>query len=355
MKSDLKYGKAKYCILRGAGYPLVTTSYDYPKVSEQKVFEYYAKEQWNGIRVKKGDYLFDDRMFPDFAFEVVKVEPEGTVISWSSVIIIEDSNTEFPTAKLKSSISLDDVIGQDSAKRKLKVLEKFLESPERFGLWTPKNILFFGPSGTGKTMIVKALSLQAKVPLIPVNATYLIGGHVGEGAFKIHRLFDRAADMAPCVVFIDELDAIALDRAYQELRGDVTEIVNALLTEMDGINERSGICFIAATNRIDSLDRSVRSRFEEEIDFNLPDTNDRYEILYRNTKNFPLPLSPRIDLHELAKLTDGFSGRDLVEKLLKTGLHYAIIDDSESVAETHLKATLKSIKTSKHPPKNMFG
>ena len=117
-----------------------------------------------------------------------------------------------------------------------------------------------------KTMLAKALANKTDVPIIPVKATQLIGEFVGDGARQIHQLYDRAEEMAPCIIFIDELDAIALDRKFQELRGDVSEIVNALLTEMDGIVERDGVCTICSTNRIYSLDSAIRSRFEEEID-----------------------------------------------------------------------------------------
>ena len=118
-------------------------------------------------------------------------------------------------------------------------------------------------------MIAKALSAKTGVPMLAVKSTSLIGEFVGEGARQIHSLDEKAAESAPCIIFIDELDAIALDRRYQDLRGDVSEIVNSLLTEMDGISNRTGICTIAATNQIEVLDASVRSRFEEEIEFKL--------------------------------------------------------------------------------------
>ncbi|NYT19342.1 MAG: AAA family ATPase, partial [Methanosarcinales archaeon] len=170
------------------------------------------------------------------------------------------------------------------------------------------------------------------VPLLPIKATQLIGEFVGGGARQIHQLYDRAEEMQPCIIFIDEMDAIALDRKYQELRGDVAEIVNALLTEMDGIVERQGVCTIGATNRIDSLDSAVRSRFEEEIEFILPDEQDRHTIIEQNISTFPLPARD-IDLKKIAKLTAGLSGRDIVEKVLKNALHQAIIDDREEVGQ----------------------
>jgi AAA family ATPase len=149
--------------------------------------------------------------------------------------------------------------------------------------------------------------------------------------------------MAPCIIFIDELDAIALDRRHQELRGDVAEIVNALLTEMDGIVEREGVCTIGATNRTDTIDPAVRSRFEEEIEFTLPDEKERLSILESNVKTFHVPVK-NLDLSAIAKMTEGLSGRDLVSKVLKTALHNVIIEDRDYVIQDDLYASVKKLK-----------
>ena len=148
--------------------------------------------------------------------------------------------------------------------------------------------------------------------------------------------------MAPCIIFIDELDAIALDRKFQELRGDVSEIVNALLTEMDGIVERDGVCTICSTNRIYSLDSAVRSRFEEEIEFVLPGEEEVLRIFESNVKTFPLQVED-CDFQALAKKTKGLSGRDIVEKVLKTALHQAIIEDREIVTGKDFEKALAKL------------
>jgi AAA family ATPase len=227
-----------------------------------------------------------------------------------------------------------------------------LKDPESFGRWAPKNILFFGPPGTGKTMMAKALSSITDAPILTVKSTQLIGEHVGEGSARIHLLYSRAKDLAPCILFFDELDAIGLDRSYQELRGDVLEIVNALLTEMDGIEDRSGICTIGATNRHSTLDHSVRSRFEEEIEFSLPNREERQQILVTYSRTFPLELHETVDLKRIANRTQGFSGRDLVEKVLKIALHQAIIDETEVKVE-HFDYALSKIKV-ESPPSILF-
>jgi AAA family ATPase len=337
-------------LLRPAGYPLKSLFQEHPTVSDPKLFELYAREQWFGETVKPGCYLFDRRLYPDFAFKVVKVYPRHSVVGSETTIKMEQ---KAEPKKVEYDVRFEDVVGQEMAKRKVKIIEKFLQEPEKFGRWAPRNILFYGVSGTGKTMIAKALSTEAKAPMLPVKATSLIGEFVGEGARQIHSLYERAEAMAPCIIFIDELDAIALDRRYQDLRGDVSEIVNSLLTEMDGIHRRRGVCTIAATNQIDFLDGSVRSRFEEEIEFKLPNFEERLSLLEKNACTLPVGME-NTNLREIARLTEGFSGRDLVEKVLKASLHHAIMEDSR-ITQKHLEDTVpKAQKDYRAPPREMF-
>jgi AAA family ATPase len=341
-------------VVKPAGYPMRGIFQEYPEFSEMDVFEYYAQEQWSGVVARKGTYLFDKRMFPDFAFKIIDVKPNESVINKNTTFIIEDIEHDITTPEVNNNISFDDIIGQEQAKQKCRLIERFLEEPEKFGQWAPRNVLFHGPSGTGKTMFAKALAGKTKVPLFPIKATQLIGEFVGDGSKQIHQLYEKAEEIAPCIIFIDELDAIALDRRYQELRGDVSEVVNALLTEMDGIIPHEGICTIAATNRLQTLDTSVRSRFEEEIEFTLPNTKERLEILRKYVKTFPLKLARDVNLREIANKTQGFSGRDLVEKILKTALHKAIIENKKTVKHKHLEEALTKIIKPPEPPKDMF-
>jgi AAA family ATPase len=342
---------ARFVLLRPAGYPLKSIFQEQPVVSDPKLFELYAQEQWYGEALKPGCYLFDRRLYPDFAFQVIKVYPRHSVVGTETTIKVEQKAE--PKSKVKYDVSFDDVIGQELAKRKVKIVEKFLEDPEKFGRWAPRNILFYGVSGTGKTMIAKALSAEAGVPMLAVKSTSLIGEFVGEGARQIHNLYEKAEEMAPCIIFIDELDAIALDRRYQDLRGDVSEIVNSLLTEMDGISNRLGVCTIAATNQIEVLDASVRSRFEEEIEFKLPNLEERLKLLEKNAATLPVPLE-NVDLREIARQTEGFSGRDLVEKVLKAALHHAIMEEC-NIMQKHLEETIpKARREYRQPPKEMF-
>jgi AAA family ATPase len=342
---------SRYLLLRPAGYPLKSLFQEYPTVSDPKLFELYAREQWYGEVVKPGAYLFDRRLYPDFAFKVVQVHPRFSVVGSDTKIVVERKAE--PASKQVVEVRFKDIVGQELAKRKVKVIEKFLADPEKFGRWAPRNVLFYGVSGTGKTMIAKALSNETKVPMLPVKATTLIGEYVGEGAKQIHSLYEKAEQTAPCIIFIDELDAIALDRRYQDLRGDVSEVVNSLLTEMDGIQKRKGICTIAATNKIESIDSSIRSRFEEEIEFKLPTVEERKIILEKNASTLPIKMSG-VDLARVAKLTEGFSGRDLSEKVLKAALHQAIIEDTP-ITQSQIEEILQRAKKEfREPPKEMF-
>lgn len=342
----------KYVILRPLGYPLKASYVEYPKVDNPRVFNVYAKDQWRGELVYKGKLVFDMKMFPDFAFEVIDAVPSSGYISDSTKIIVE-SETSVIETEIVRNICLSDVVGQDEAKKKVKVILEYLRNPIKFGKWAPKNILFYGPPGTGKTMLAKALANEAKTPFISVKSTKLIGEHVGDGARKIHELYDKARDLMPCIVFLDEFDAIALDRSYQDLRGDVSEVVNALLTELDGIQSNEGICTIAATNRVELLDFSIRSRFEEEIEFRLPTLEDRIQILKKNVKDLPLKVNANLEM--IAELSEGLSGRDLVEKIIKASLHRVIAEGREVLETADFLNSIEKLKiSSKQPPKHMF-
>ena len=346
---------AECVILKPVGYPFEFNLMDEDiEITNKELFEEYAREQWLGLVVSENSHLFDQKIIPDYGFEIIKAKPNNSIISETTKIklITDDLKNKRDETKFKSNILLSDIVGQKNAKNKVKVITKYLENPEKFGPWAPKNILFYGLPGTGKTMLVKALANELEVPLYLIKATSLIGDHVGDGASKIHDLFKKASENSPSIIFIDEMDAIALHRSFQTLRGDVSEIVNSLLTEMDGISENESVITIGATNNPTSLDFAVRSRFEEEIEFELPDDEERLTILENNLKTMPLDYD--IDLEKVVKITKGLSGRDLKEKILKTALHNAIANDYEIVTMENIDYAIKNSKIKNTDVKGMF-
>ncbi len=344
---------AELVVIKPVGYPFDFTMMDENiEITNINLFEEYAREQWLGLVVCENSFLFDQKIIPDYGFEIVTAKPNNSIISDNTKIKIITDKIENKHENVKSNVSLNDIVGQENAKSKVKVITRYLENPESFGPWAPKNILFYGLPGTGKTMLVKALSNELEVPLYLVKATSLIGEHVGDASSKIHDLFKKASENAPSIIFIDEIDAIALHRSFQSLRGDVSEIVNSLLTEMDGIEENKSVITIGATNNQSSLDLAVRSRFEEEIEFKLPNEDERLEILENNLKT--MPLAHDLDLEKIVKMTKGLSGRDIKEKILKTSLHNAISQDSDIITMENIEYALNSFKIKNSDVKGMF-
>ena len=355
-RSSFNEVETKVLVLETAGYPFNFGLLEGPnlEISDKVLFEQYAIDQWSGTSVRTGSYLFDQKIIPDFAFKIITAYPEDSVIgdNTSIEIVIPDVEKNDSIKRIKSNVFFDDVVGQENAKNKSKLIYKYLQDPEKFGNWAPKNVLFYGLPGTGKTMLAKALSNELEINLFLVKATSLIGDHVGDAANKIHDLYETALKSAPSLIFIDEIDAIALHRSFQSLRGDVSEIVNSLLTEMDGINPNDGVVTIAATNNPSSIDFAIRSRFEEEIEFKLPTEEERKEIFELNLNTFPMDYE--LDIEKLVKLSKRMSGRDIKEKILKTALHNAIINDKEKVTMDDVYFALDVNKYKKEEIKGMF-
>ncbi|MEM2109204.1 MAG: AAA family ATPase, partial [Candidatus Odinarchaeota archaeon] len=339
----------KKIVLKPVGYPLRTVDEGKsPEITTDDVelFSAYAVDQWNGTLVKKNSFLFDQYIYPDFAFKVVQCAPKEGHITYKTKILI-DINVRAPSVS-GIKIRADDIIGQNKAKEKCLIIKKYLLEPAKFGEWAPKNVLFYGPPGTGKTMMALALANETKASIFLSKATDLIGSHVGGGARRIHQLYENAVSQAPSIVFIDELDAIGLDRRFQSIRGDVSEIVNALLSELDGLNPNLGVVTIGATNAPEILDPALRSRFEDEIEFTLPNREERIRLIESYASRLPYVIE--IEADKIADMLEGFSGRDIKDKFLKALLHKAIVQnrtviDSKMVMD-HLN-TLVAFKNDK--------
>lgn len=217
----------------------------------------------------------------------------------------------------QAKITFDDVAGADSAKQELKESIDFLKTPEKFqrlGGRMPKGVLLVGPPGTGKTLLARAVSGEAQVPFFNISGSEFIELFVGVGAARVRELFVQARNQAPCIIFIDELDAIGRTRAGPVMIGGHDEreqTLNQLLTEMDGFDPSVGVVVMAATNRPEVLDKALlrSGRFDRQIVVDKPDLQDRIEILKLHTK--ALTLAENIDLSIIARRTPGLVGADL--------------------------------------------
>ena len=216
-----------------------------------------------------------------------------------------------------TNVTFDNVAGLQEAKEEVKEIVDFLKNPKKYtalGAKIPKGALLVGPPGTGKTLIAKAVAGEAKVPFFSLSGSDFVEMFVGVGASRVRDLFKQAKEKAPCIIFIDEIDAIGRARGKNPNMGSNDErenTLNQLLTEMDGFGTNSGVIILAATNRADILDRALMraGRFDRQIYVDMPDLNERKEIFEVHLK--PLKLEKELDKDFLARQTPGFSGADI--------------------------------------------
>nr|QVY57883.1 cell division protein [Betaphycus gelatinus] len=220
----------------------------------------------------------------------------------------------------KTGVIFDDVAGIDEAKEEFEEVVTFLKKPESFtavGAKIPKGVLLVGPPGTGKTLLAKAIAGEASVPFFSISGSEFVEMFVGVGASRVRDLFKKAKENAPCIVFIDEIDAVGRQRGTGVGGGndEREQTLNQLLTEMDGFEGNTGIIVIAATNRADILDSALLrpGRFDRQVTVNVPDFKGRLAILHVHAKN--KKLDPSVSLSVIARRTPGFSGADLANLL----------------------------------------
>lgn len=214
-------------------------------------------------------------------------------------------------------VTFKDVAGLSEAKQEVQEIVEFLKNPQKFtnlGGKIPKGALLVGPPGTGKTLLAKAVAGEAEVPFFSMSGSDFVEMFVGVGASRVRDLFRQAKEKAPCIIFIDEIDAVGRARGKNPNMGSNDErenTLNQLLTEMDGFGTNSGVIILAATNRADILDKALlrAGRFDRQIHVDLPELNDRVEIFKVHLK--PLQLDPSVDVKLLARQTPGFSGADI--------------------------------------------
>ncbi len=257
----------------------------------------------------------------------------------NKIKIQEDTHTK---------VTFNDVAGADSAKQELKETIDFLKNPEKMqklGGRMPKGVLLVGPPGTGKTLLARAVSGEAKVPFFNISGSEFIELFVGVGAARVRELFLQARNKAPCIIFIDELDAIGRSRGGPVVMGGHDEreqTLNQLLTEMDGFDTSSGVVVMAATNRPEVLDKALlrAGRFDRQIVVDKPDMLDRVEILKIHTK--AMTMAKDIDLSVIARRTPGLVGADLANIANEAAI-IAIRSSHDKVEMTDFEAAIDRI------------
>lgn len=291
----------------------------------------------NNARQQKkftGDYSYDNKKASDFftslLFNLLPISflvflwvfvmrrmSGGTGGGPGGVFNVGKSRAKMYEKGGEISITFKDVAGQAGAKQEVQEIVDFLKSPQKYtdlGGKIPKGALLVGPPGTGKTLLAKAVAGEAGVPFFSMSGSDFVEMFVGVGASRVRDLFRQAKEKSPCIIFIDEIDAVGRARSKNPAMGGNDErenTLNALLTEMDGFGTNSGVIILAATNRADMLDSALlrAGRFDRQIHVDLPDLNERKEIFKVHLK--PIKTDESVDMDNLARQTPGFSGADI--------------------------------------------
>ena len=243
-------------------------------------------------------------------------------------------------------IRFDDVAGEDEAKESLAEIVDYLHNPQKYtdvGASMPKGVLLVGPPGTGKTMLAKAVAGEANVPFFSISGSEFVEMFVGMGASKVRDLFKQAKEKAPCIVFIDEIDAIGKKRGNQLSSNDEREqTLNQLLTEMDGFDDNNGVIILAATNRPESLDPALTrpGRFDRRVPVELPDLVGREAILKVHAKK--IKTSDDVDFHTIARMASGASGAELANMINEAALR-AVRNNRTVVTEADLEESIEVV------------
>ena len=244
-------------------------------------------------------------------------------------------------------IRFTDVAGEDEAKENLQEIVDYLHDPKKYeeiGASMPKGILLVGPPGTGKTMLAKAVAGESNVPFFSISGSEFVEMFVGMGASKVRDLFSQAKEKAPCIVFIDEIDAIGQKRSGGQYGGndEREQTLNQLLTEMDGFDDNSGVIILAATNRPESLDPALTrpGRFDRRVPVELPDLKGREEILKVHARK--IKLAENVDFSTVARMASGASGAELANIVNEAALR-AVRDGRKLVTQADLEESIETV------------
>lgn len=281
---------------------------------EEIPIEYKETYDWGGVF----QFLFPIALLVFFWWFIFKrMNKGGGAGPGGGIFNVGKSQAKLFDKDQKVTTSFKDVAGLAEAKQEIEEIVSFLKNPDKYtklGGKIPKGALLVGPPGTGKTLLARAVAGEAHVPFFSMSGSDFVEMFVGVGASRVRDLFKQAKEKSPCIVFIDEIDAIGRARGKNPNMGSNDErenTLNQLLTEMDGFDTNSGVIILAATNRADVLDRALMraGRFDRQIHVELPDLNERKEIFDVHLK--PLTISKSVDINFLAKQTPGFSGADI--------------------------------------------
>lgn len=247
----------------------------------------------------------------------------------------------------KEKVKFDDVAGLDEEKQEMIEIVQFLKEPEKFtqmGAKIPKGVLLYGKPGTGKTLIAKAIAGEAEVPFIPMSGSEFSGIIAGLGSSRVRKLFEKARKLAPCIVFIDEIDAIGSNRTDggTGVEADNNQTLNQLLVEMDGFDSNETVIVLAATNRPEMLDKALLrpGRFDRQITINTPDLKGREEILKIHSKD--KKLAEGVNLKEMAEDTAGLTGAELANILNEAAI-IATINKHEEILKDDIEEAFKKV------------
>ncbi|MEM0471218.1 MAG: AAA family ATPase, partial [Candidatus Anstonellales archaeon] len=247
----------------------------------------------------------------------------------------------------KPNVKWEQVGGLKKVKEELKeIIHYSLNNPEimeRFGLTPIRGVLLYGPPGTGKTLLAKAAATEANANFIVINGPEVFSKWVGESEKNVREVFKKARQTAPCIIFIDEIDAIASTRSSDEAESVERKVVNALLTEMDGIKNNRRILIIGATNRIDIIDPALLrpGRFDRKIEIGIPNREERLEILKIHTQK--MPLDSDVKLEQLVDMMENYTGADISDVAREAAMN-ALRANADKVKQEHFIAAIESKK-----------
>ena len=272
----------------------------------------------------------------------------GQVISRSNSLMFNRGKSNANVyVKSAEGIKFDDVAGEDEAKENLQEVVNYLHDPSKYkdiGASMPKGILLVGPPGTGKTMLAKAVAGEANVPFFSMSGSEFVEMFVGMGASKVRDLFNQAKEKAPCIVFIDEIDAIGQKRSGGQYGGndEREQTLNQLLTEMDGFEGNNGVIILAATNRPESLDPALTrpGRFDRRVPVELPDLKGREEILKVHAKK--IKVAEDVDFSKIARMASGASGAELANIVNEAALR-AVRDGRRFATQADLEESIEVV------------